>query len=74
MDIKTIQLSQDKPLQQGNAYRSGDYATIYERDGTFGFCYHGIGPDGNSYEGEDQDGFDSAEAAETEARQQYQAA
>lgn len=76
MQDKTILLSEQAPSQteshpNGFAYRQGDLATIFERDGKFGFCFHGIGPGGNYYEGDDTLGFASAEEAEAEARHQY---
>lgn len=77
MPDKTILLSEQAPSQSENhpngfAYRMGDMATIFERDGKFGFCFHGIGQGGNYYESDDFEGFDSPEDAEAEARYQYE--
>ena len=78
-DIKTVQLSKHEPSSVGGnspsgaAYVKGTFATIFQNDGgDFGYCYHGIGVGGNAFESEDVDGFDTAEEAERDARENYQ--
>jgi len=78
-DIKTILLSKNVPGQtcagaSGMAYSSGCLATIFEDDdGTFGYCYHGVGVGGNAFESEDVTGFGTEAEAEADARAHYQA-
>jgi len=74
-DIKTIQLSKDEPSisgansASGAAYTEGTEATIFQDDdGDYGYCLHGIGQDGNYFESEDVDGFNTADEAEQAAR------
>ena len=76
-DIKTIQLSDNAPGQSGNskgmAYTQGCEATIFEDEGEFGYCFHGVGVGGNCFESEDVIGFESVEEAESDARESYKA-
>jgi len=77
-DIKTVKLSKSAPGQtdagaSGMAWQAGCLVTIFEDDdGTFGYCYHGISGDGNSFESDDVTGFSTAREAEADARANYQ--
>lgn len=78
LDITTILLSEQEPRQtaagaSGMAYQEGDFVTIFKCDDGFGYCYHGVGRDGNAYESEDVTGFATLAEAVADARASYEA-
>ncbi|RJQ46857.1 MAG: hypothetical protein C4534_02085 [Gaiellales bacterium] len=72
LSIRNITLSGRPPTNERQP-QPGDLAAILwdTRTGTYGYCFHGIGPTGLAYESDDYTGFDSPEVAEHEARGEY---
>lgn len=67
--VKTILLSDARPSQTAGIM--GTEATIFLTQDGFGFYLHGISDEMLGWEGEDETGFESIEAAEQAAREAY---
>ena len=73
-NIMTITLSDQKPSPSaGDEFTAGDQATIFfdEKDGKFGYRYHGVRLDGSDYQSRDFAGFETKQAALRDAIESY---
>lgn len=71
-NVKTITLTDNEPSRSPSpygGYTAGSQATIFydTGDGTYGYCFHGVGDSGLYGESDDVTGFASAAEAEDAA-------
>ncbi len=75
--MKTYTLTGTKPNQtdagaSGMAYTMGTDVTVFETEGDgWGYCFHGVGWNGNAFESDDRTGFESEREALTEAVEEW---
>lgn len=73
----TYTLTSTKPQQtdagaSGMAYTLGTDVTIFETEADgWGYCFHGVGWNGNAWESDDMTGFDSERAALAAALEEW---
>lgn len=76
IDTKTVTLSRHEPRQElpYGGFTAGDKATIFysPKDGSWGYCFHGVGFTGLAYETDNVTGFSSEEEALQAAIEAYQ--
>jgi hypothetical protein len=73
-DLMTITLSPNKPGQTTDGeYTIGQEATIFidEKNGTFGYRYHGVNYRGERYESKNHTGFKTKQSAIKDVVENY---
>lgn len=73
--MPTYTLTETEPTQHDDgvsiAHTYGEQVTTFETDGEWGYCYHGVSREGNSFESDDETGYDSEREALTYALESW---